>query len=376
MSRLPSADKRTTVMDVKLRLTVLLSAMAIAGFAAASFLTGSALAWSPDNLPPGVSVEIHGVGACTNPSADYYKLEQTQNGTVVAISDRFCTDSPTYQQDFDAWVNAHYTPPPTTTAAATTTPTTSTGASTTPTPTPTPNPAPAPATTTTVVATTTVATTTGPPPPVASFTSSEVGLSLTFTDTSTVAAPATVATVTWHYGDGANGTGSPASHAFTTAGTFTVVEIVTDSNGLASQASEQIAVSPFGGHSAFSETMSPRLSTVASKVYGAQLAVYCVRSWGTAKPEYGYGLSIIGSRQANIWQTGCAALTTGKGPVALALLVLGHEVAHSLGILGERSSDCYSLKRVPTLAKVAGVFAGKAAMQDAALVKKRYGAAC
>lgn len=118
-----------------------LAAALAAGLLVALTLAASAFAWSPDSLPPGFTVDhIRAVGAAT--CEDSYRIHSSMPGV---FSDPFCTDSPTYQQDFDAWVNAHYTPPATTTAASTTATTSTVPASTDPVTTTDAAPAPAPA---------------------------------------------------------------------------------------------------------------------------------------------------------------------------------------------------------------------------------------
>ena len=95
------------------KLVALIGVLAV-GFAAAALVAPRpALAWSPSNLPPGFRLtHTTVVGATVCP--EYYQF------IAPAVSNPFCLDSPTYQQDFDAWVDAHYTPPPTTTDGTTT----------------------------------------------------------------------------------------------------------------------------------------------------------------------------------------------------------------------------------------------------------------
>lgn len=119
-----------------------------------------ALAWSPGNLPSGWTVDhITSVGAATCPSA--YRI---RTATAGVFSDPICEDSPTYQADFDAYVDAHYTPPATTTSTpvatvpATTTAVTTTDPVTVTQTTTTTDPGPVPAPTTTAAASTVAAT--------------------------------------------------------------------------------------------------------------------------------------------------------------------------------------------------------------------------
>lgn len=134
-------------MSRRLTQTAVATLFATIGVLAALVVAPAALAWTPDNLPPGWTVDhIQNVGATSCPSA--YRI---RTATAGVFSDPFCEDSPTYQQDFDGYVDAHYTAPPatTTTPATTATPTDTTVTVTDPTTTaatPAP-PAPAPVTT-------------------------------------------------------------------------------------------------------------------------------------------------------------------------------------------------------------------------------------
>jgi hypothetical protein len=77
-----------------------------------------------------------------------------------------------------------------------------------------------------------------PSPPNASFAESTKGLSVTLADESNVSS------VTWSFGDGANGAGSTITHHFTAAGDYTIIETVIDANGLAAQAERTVTVAP------------------------------------------------------------------------------------------------------------------------------------
>lgn len=127
------------------KLTALVT-LAAAGAFAALVIATPASAWSPSNLPSGWSVSsVVTMGA--NYCAQAYRIWTADRSQV---SDAFCTDSPTYQQDFDAWIDARYTAPVTTTA---TPPVTTTVTITTTTP------------TDTATVTQPAETTTTPPPP-------------------------------------------------------------------------------------------------------------------------------------------------------------------------------------------------------------------
>lgn len=346
-------------------------AIAAAGFAIALLaLPHSAFAWDYGNLPAGCS-KGPTLEDTSGPSYSYAVIcNGVSSGFIHYGSNPYPyppTDA-TFQGNLDAFVDAHYTAP------ATTTTTTSTGASTTPTPTTTATTTDTTATTTTVTQTVTTASATPTAtPPTASFTSTATGLAVTFTDTSTAVAPATISTVTWHYGDGANGVGATSTHTFTSSGDFTVVEIVTDSNGLASQASETITLALNIGTPSVAEVHSPSLSAAATATFGQPLGVLCVTSWGRLKAEGGQGAAFISSHVANIWAAGCRALTLKRGPVALALLVLGHESAHALGIKSEKTADCYGLRKLPVLERALGITDHGYRATEARYVHRKWG---
>lgn len=193
-----------------------------------------------------------------------------------------------------------------------------------------------------------------PAAPQAAFAMRPTGLTVAFTDTS-IAGSAPIASVSFIFGDGENATikpGGTATHAYLSAGTFTVVEIVTDTSGLTGQASTTIAISAFGGTPALREQLAPTLTRKIGQATRTTIAVYCVTSWGQARPERvdgkKLGLSIVGSHQINISNTLCKSLRTRK-PTWLALLVAGHETEHALGIRRERTADCGALHLLPRL---------------------------
>lgn len=101
-----------------------LPALAAAGILAALTLAPAANAWNPSSLPPGWTADHIIDVAQGSPCPEAYRIR-----TPTMFSDPFCTNSPTYQQDFDAWVDTHYTAPATTTATFSST---TTAASTTP----------------------------------------------------------------------------------------------------------------------------------------------------------------------------------------------------------------------------------------------------
>lgn len=104
-----------------------LCALCAAGAIAALSFAPSAFAWSPTNLPPGFST-IHIIDSSpTSPCPSAYRIF----GPGGVGTDPLCENSPTYQADFDAFIDAHYTAPATTTAATTTAAASTTQADTT-----------------------------------------------------------------------------------------------------------------------------------------------------------------------------------------------------------------------------------------------------
>lgn len=93
---------------------VALAALAAAGVLASLAFAPAASAWSPTQLPPGWTVHHEVSNATTCPEA--YRIFEYTAGVFKDVSPAFCLDSPTWQQDFDAWIDARYTAPVTTTA--------------------------------------------------------------------------------------------------------------------------------------------------------------------------------------------------------------------------------------------------------------------
>jgi hypothetical protein len=153
-----------------------------AGFAVAIALTlpATAIAWDVNSLPAGFAV-LHTFDAAAVTCRDYYQVAYAPTSTR---SGHLCTDSPTFQQDLDAFVDANYTAPVTTTAVPPS-PTTSTAATTT-------APATTDATTTTDPTTTTAATTTTSTTP----TTTTAPADTTTAATTTVTVTTTVVTTT------------------------------------------------------------------------------------------------------------------------------------------------------------------------------------
>jgi len=76
-----------------------------------------------------------------------------------------------------------------------------------------------------------------PSPPAALFTVTvNNGLTVNVTDTSGNQS------VTWSFGDGANGSGHTVSNAYAHAGSYTIIETVVDGNGLTAQTAQTVTV--------------------------------------------------------------------------------------------------------------------------------------
>jgi PKD repeat protein len=90
-------------------------------------------------------------------------------------------------------------------------------------------------------------TTPQPVAPIASFTLSSTHgtapLAVVFDGSSSTDSDGTIASYAWSFGDGTLATGVTASHAYTTAGTYTTSLTVTDSQGLTATTARQVVVS-------------------------------------------------------------------------------------------------------------------------------------
>ncbi len=115
---------------MKAKLFALTVPVLVAGVVCASLITPSANAWDVNSPPTGFQSEHHTDSAATSCS-EYYVLIG-----YGAVSGHLCTDSPTFQQDVDAFVNANCPPaicaPPTTTTTDTAPATTTTDTQTQP----------------------------------------------------------------------------------------------------------------------------------------------------------------------------------------------------------------------------------------------------
>ncbi len=84
----------------------------------------------------------------------------------------------------------------------------------------------------------------GGQPPVAAFDYSVNGLAVQFTDGSTD--DGSIASRQWSFGDGSNGSGTPVSHTYAAAGSYTVQLTVTDNEGLSASTSKLVQLSDDG----------------------------------------------------------------------------------------------------------------------------------
>jgi hypothetical protein len=158
--------------------------LVVTGLAAAFALARPAQAWDVNHLPATFHVTHEHTGAAT--CGDYYVIIYAPDGFGVgktgATLPNLCADSPTFQQDLDAFVDAPCSSPGATCTAATTTAAATTAAPDT-----------------TTAATTTappVTTTTVDPPPVTVTTTTITETSPATTATATMTATTTTTDVT------------------------------------------------------------------------------------------------------------------------------------------------------------------------------------
>jgi PKD repeat protein len=82
--------------------------------------------------------------------------------------------------------------------------------------------------------------------PVSSFSASTLsapaGATVAFNGSGSGEAGGSISSYSWSFGDGSSGTGATASHAYTTAGTYTVALTVTDASGATAGSSQQIQI--------------------------------------------------------------------------------------------------------------------------------------
>jgi probable HAF family extracellular repeat protein len=116
-------------------------------------------------------------------------------------------------------------------------------------------------------------------PPTSAFSSSCQFLVCTFTDAST---PGTVPieSVSWNFGDGSpTATASPATHTFSTAGSYTVTLTVTDLNGLVASSSKAVVVAAPLPPTAALTVSCTNLSCNFADASAAGSGAIALRSW-------------------------------------------------------------------------------------------------
>jgi PKD repeat protein len=77
--------------------------------------------------------------------------------------------------------------------------------------------------------------------------SGTVGAAVSFNGSTSSDADGTIASYTWNFGDGTTGTGATPTHAYTTAGTFTVNLVVVDDMGAAHSQSTNVTITASSG---------------------------------------------------------------------------------------------------------------------------------
>jgi len=140
-------------------------------------------------------------------------------------------------------------------------------------------------------------------PPTAVISSSSAAgpapLSVSFDATgSSASGSATITGYSWSFGDGTSATGASATHSFTSAGTYSTVLTVTDSNGLTSSASTPVVVT------AAAENVAPKAVISATPTSGS--APLTVTFDGSASSDSD------GSIASYTWQFGDGSSGSGK----------------------------------------------------------------
>ncbi|MGZ4799909.1 MAG: beta strand repeat-containing protein, partial [Acidimicrobiia bacterium] len=97
-------------------------------------------------------------------------------------------------------------------------------------------------------------------PPVASFTQSSSNHTATLTSTSTDPDGSIVSTA-WDFGDSTNGAGTPVTHIYAAAGTYTVTLTVTDNNGATNSVSQPVVITDLYAADLFERTVANGLGT-------------------------------------------------------------------------------------------------------------------
>ena len=106
-----------------------------------------------------------------------------------------------------------------------------------------------------------------PPPPLATnytFSPSSPSVGQTITFTGSASGGISPYTFKWNFGDGVTGSGNPASHSFSSSGSFTVQLSVTDSSGTTASTTQTVTVNPAPLSTSFS--FSPASPTTGQTI--------------------------------------------------------------------------------------------------------------
>ncbi|MCU1527461.1 MAG: hypothetical protein JWP75_1224 [Frondihabitans sp.] len=133
--------------------------------------------------------------------------------------------------------------------------------------------------------------------PTSSFTATPTFLSVKFDGTASSETNGTIASYAWSFGDGATSTSATPTHAYSTAGTYTVSLTVTDANGVTGTSSQQVTVAAAVPPTA-SFTSTPTNLSVAFDATGSSDPDGTITSYAW---NYGDGSTGTGSAPTHVY---------------------------------------------------------------------------